>query len=72
MKHKIEIGESIKEPLMIPIRGLWNQMQNTTSDFVSLDHQTSHLIRNELLNTTIIGWLLSRSSYYITLTYGNR
>ena len=72
MKHKIEIGESIKEPLMIPIRGIWNQMQNTTSDLVSLKLSTSDLFIKQFLNPISEVGLMSRSSDQAVFIYGAR
>jgi len=67
-----EIGESMKEPLVTPIRGIWNQMQNTTSDLVSLKLLTSDLFMKQFLNPISEVGLMSISSGQVVFIYGAR
>lgn len=67
-----EIGESMKGPLVTPIRGIWNQMQNTTSDLVSLKLLTSDLFMKQFLNPISEVGLMSISSGQVVFIYGAR
>lgn len=72
MKQKIEVGKSVSEYLQNPIRDVWRQMKNQTSDLVSLNISTSDLFMKKFLNPISEVGLMSRSSDLVVFIYGAR